>query len=86
MGKDYNAAIKDCNTAVEIDPKFEKAYFRLATCLTQLGQLTDDDDDDDVVFVEAPPDEVDSKDAVKLDVDVVFEEFADESLDNTTSK
>jgi tetratricopeptide (TPR) repeat protein len=41
MGKDYNAAIKDCNTAIEIDPKFEKAYFRLATCLTQLGHLSE---------------------------------------------
>lgn len=33
---DYYAAIRDCRSALELDPNYLKAHFRLAQCLHKL--------------------------------------------------
>ncbi|XP_025190600.1 WD and tetratricopeptide repeats protein 1-like [Melanaphis sacchari] len=38
---DYYAALKDCITALELEPNHMKAHFRLAVCLYELGKLKD---------------------------------------------
>lgn len=38
---DFYAALKDCVTALKLDPNHMKAHFRLAVCLYELNQLKD---------------------------------------------
>jgi len=38
---DIYAALKDCVTALKLDPNHMKSHFRLAVCLYELGQLED---------------------------------------------
>lgn len=38
---DFYAALKDCETALKMDPNHMKAHFRLAVCLFELGKLED---------------------------------------------
>ncbi|XP_027847934.2 WD and tetratricopeptide repeats protein 1-like [Aphis gossypii] len=38
---DYYAALKDCVTALKLEPNHMKAHFRLAVCLCELGMLKD---------------------------------------------
>lgn len=38
---DVYAALKDCVTALKLDPNHMKAHFRLAVCLYELGKLKD---------------------------------------------
>lgn len=38
---DFYAALKDCVTALKLEPDHMKAHFRLAVCLYELGQLNE---------------------------------------------
>lgn len=38
---DYYAALKDCVTALKLEPNHMKAHFRLAVCLYELEKLND---------------------------------------------
>jgi len=82
--EDFNSAMNDCKLALDIDPKFAKAYNRLSKCYIAVGDLYEASVALQKSNTLEPGNPVNKKDRKHLDDLKITESLVKKALENKT--